>query len=216
VTNHDAVYPDCIILGGGLHARQLAQFYRDAGGRVVAIIGPPDFVDYFKDIEWLGEDDEIVTVAAKNPKLKFLLGVGSSGKSLARKNLISRLVQIGVLPQGFIHPSAIISPHCHIHPTAQIFPGAIVNHGVSIQENVLVNSGAIIEHDSVLGAATHVAPGAVLCGNVTIGAGCHVGAKSVILEGLSVGDETLIGAGSVVTKNIPANKVAFGVPALEK
>ncbi len=43
--------------------------------------------------------------------------------------------------------------------------------------------------------------------NVWIGAGC------IVLDGVTIGDNAVIGAGSVVAKSIPANSLAFGVPA---
>jgi acetyltransferase-like isoleucine patch superfamily enzyme len=43
--------------------------------------------------------------------------------------------------------------------------------------------------------------------NVWIGAGC------TILDGVKIGDGAVIGAGSVVVKDIPADHLAYGVPA---
>lgn len=47
---------------------------------------------------------------------------------------------------------------------------------------------------------------------VIIGNNVWIGGGTIILPGVEIGDNVVIGAGSVVTKNIPANKVAFGVP----
>ena len=46
-----------------------------------------------------------------------------------------------------------------------------------------------------------------------IGKGVSIGSSATILCGITIGENSIIGAGSVVTKNIPANKIAAGVPA---
>ena len=46
-----------------------------------------------------------------------------------------------------------------------------------------------------------------------IGKGVSIGSSATILCGITIGENSIIGAGSVVTKDIPANKIAAGVPA---
>ena len=48
---------------------------------------------------------------------------------------------------------------------------------------------------------------------VHIGRNCWLGAGVTVLPGVTIGDNSVIGAGSLVTKDIPANVVAYGVPA---
>ena len=43
--------------------------------------------------------------------------------------------------------------------------------------------------------------------------GASIGTGSVIMCGITIGENAIIGAGSVVTRDIPANSVAYGVPA---
>jgi acetyltransferase-like isoleucine patch superfamily enzyme len=43
--------------------------------------------------------------------------------------------------------------------------------------------------------------------------GASIGTSCTILCGVTVGENAIVGAGSVVTKDIPANSVAYGVPA---
>ena len=52
--------------------------------------------------------------------------------------------------------------------------------------------------------------------SVEIGDGAWIGAHVVILPGVKIGHGAVIGAGSVVTRDIPAQAIAFGVPAMVK
>jgi maltose O-acetyltransferase len=51
---------------------------------------------------------------------------------------------------------------------------------------------------------------------ITIGDGCWLGAGCLILGGVSIGPGAVIAAGAVVTKDVFANTLVAGVPAIEK
>lgn len=46
--------------------------------------------------------------------------------------------------------------------------------------------------------------------------GASIGANATILAGITIGENALIGAGSVVTKDVPANTLWYGNPAVQK
>jgi acetyltransferase-like isoleucine patch superfamily enzyme len=50
-------------------------------------------------------------------------------------------------------------------------------------------------------------------GPVTLKKNCKIGSHSVIMPGVTVGENSVVGAFSFINENIPANVVAFGVPA---
>jgi acetyltransferase-like isoleucine patch superfamily enzyme len=50
-------------------------------------------------------------------------------------------------------------------------------------------------------------------GKITLKKNCKIGSHSVIMPGVTVGENAIIGAFSFINKNIPANVVAFGIPA---
>ena len=54
----------------------------------------------------------------------------------------------------------------------------------------------------------------VKSGDVIIGNGVWIGANVLINPGVRIGDNAVIGANSVVTKNVQANSVVAGIPAV--
>lgn len=53
-------------------------------------------------------------------------------------------------------------------------------------------------------------------GKVTLKKNCRIGTHSVVMPGVTIGENSIIGAFSFVNEDIPANVVAFGVPAKVK
>ena len=51
---------------------------------------------------------------------------------------------------------------------------------------------------------------------IKVGDNCWFGGNVVVLAGVTIGPGCVIAAGSVVTKDIPANSVVAGVPAVVK
>lgn len=49
---------------------------------------------------------------------------------------------------------------------------------------------------------------------VTIGKNVWLGDSAIVCKGVTIGDNSIVGAGSVVTKDIPANVIAAGNPAV--
>lgn len=50
-------------------------------------------------------------------------------------------------------------------------------------------------------------------GKVVLKKNCKIGSHSVIMPGVIIGENSVIGACSFVNNDIPANVIAFGVPA---
>ena len=54
------------------------------------------------------------------------------------------------------------------------------------------------------------------CLPITIGDNCWLGGNVTVCPGVTIGDRCIIAAGSVVVKDIPADSMAAGVPAVVK
>jgi acetyltransferase-like isoleucine patch superfamily enzyme len=77
-------------------------------------------------------------------------------------------------------------------------------HTVTLEENVQIGSHCSIYSCSTIDDKS---------GPVTLKKNCRIGTHSVIMPGVTVGENTVIGAFSFVNTDIPADVVAYGVPA---
>ena len=77
-------------------------------------------------------------------------------------------------------------------------------YGVTIEDEVQIGS-----HCSIYSVSTiddKQAP-------VVLKKNCRIGSHSTVMPGVTIGENSVIGAHSFVNKDIPANSVAYGVPA---
>lgn len=80
-------------------------------------------------------------------------------------------------------------------------------YGVEIHKNVQIGSHCSIYSYSTIDNKK---------GKVIIKENARIGTHSTIMPGVTVGKNTIIGAHSYVNRDIPDNKVAFGIPAIIK
>lgn len=76
--------------------------------------------------------------------------------------------------------------------------GVKIGNKVEIGSHCSIYSVSTIDHKS---------------GQVVLGDGCMIGSHSTVMPGVTVGKNSIIGAHSFVNRDIPANSIAFGVPA---
>jgi acetyltransferase-like isoleucine patch superfamily enzyme len=77
-------------------------------------------------------------------------------------------------------------------------------YGVAIEDFVQIGSHCSIYSVSTIDDKS---------GEVRISRNARIGSHSVVMPGVTIGENAVIGAFSFVTMDIPANAVAFGVPA---
>ncbi|MEK7124529.1 MAG: acyltransferase [Patescibacteria group bacterium] len=78
------------------------------------------------------------------------------------------------------------------------------NYGVIIEDLVQVGSHCSIYSISTIDDKK---------GKVVLKKNCRIGTHSVVMPGVTIGENSIIGAFSFVNKSIPANVVAYGIPA---
>lgn len=99
--------------------------------------------------------------------------------------------------------------------------------GMNIDKTALVSLKAKLDKTNpagiFIGELTHVAFGAVILThdmvrslhtNTFIGKNCFIGANAILMPGVKIGDSSVVAAGAVVTKDVPANTIVAGNPAV--
>ncbi len=201
-----------ILIGGGEHARVVAEAVRSAGGaELLGFVDPEPCAETVRrlGLQRLGED----VVLDQFPGVLGVLAIAALANRELRPKLVQRLTPRLAGWATVVHRSAWVSPTAGIGGGTVVMAGAVVQSGARIGAHCVVNSGAVVEHDAVIGDFAHVASGAVVGGGARLGPGCHLGVGASVRDHVSVGADVVVGMGAVVVADIDAGRQVMGVPA---
>lgn len=124
--------------------------------------------------------------------------------------------QVVLLAASYVYRDTEITGPMTLGKRSFINRGGFVQGRVTIGTSVAIGPFVrLVTDNHHLGAPTRRA-GQVHSLPITIGNGVWIGASVTIIGGVTVGDGAVIAAGSVVTKDVPANTLVAGVPAVVK
>jgi len=169
------------------------------------------FIDDKSISEWVGFP-VFKTNLLKNEVQQPIFVHIAIGDNLVRERISKDLNGLSFL--SLIHPRATAYESARIGEGTLLAAGAIVGPDSSIGKHCIINHLAVVDHDCTVGDFCHIAPHASLGGAVRVGKGVLIGAGAIILPGIVIGDNAIVGAGAIVTKNIQANVMVVGNPAL--
>jgi sugar O-acyltransferase (sialic acid O-acetyltransferase NeuD family) len=199
----DAPTSRLIIVGGGGHARSVADVATRLGYELLAVIDPSNPVGW--EVPVIADLDKL---DARMRRAAFTVAIGSN---VVRGREFERLAELGLDLTSVTAKTATVGGE--LADGSQVLEHAHVGPGAHVGRGVIVNTAAVVEHDAVIGDYVHVAPGARLLGGARIGNNALIGGGAVVLPFVSVGRGAVVGAGSVVIQDVPPDAVVSGVPA---
>ena len=163
----------------------------------------------------------------------FLLGhteIGSDCVIGPSADLLDTAVGDGARVEHSVGRGAVVGEDVSVGPYSFLRPGTVLEAGAKVGaycelKNTKVGTGSKVPHLSYIGDA-EIGKGANLgAGTITanydgkdkhrtrIGDGVFTGINTNLIAPVEIGENAYLGAGSVVNKNIPAGKLAVGMPA---
>ena len=133
-------------------------------------------------------------------------------------------VWASVVESSVIEDGASVGPYSHLRPGSVVGAGAEVGNFAELK-NTRLGPGSKQHHmsylgDADLGTGVNVGAGTITANydgskkhRTTVGDGAFLGVDTMIIAPRDIGKGARTGAGAVVTKDVPAGKLAVGVPA---
>ena len=133
-------------------------------------------------------------------------------------------IRFSVVEQAIMEDDVDIGPFGHLRKGAHLAEGVHMGNFGEVKNSYL-GSGTKMGHFSYMGDITtgknvNIGAGTITCNydgknknKTNVGDNAFIGSDTMLVAPVNIGNNAKTGAGSVVTKDIPANSVAYGVPA---
>jgi len=140
---------------------------------------------------------------------RFIIGTGNVE---IKKKIVEKLKARSARFLTSIHPTAIVANTAKIGQGVIICPFVAVGDHAQLDDFVILNIYSSCGHDSKIGKYCILSPYAAVTGFSILEDEVFLGTHSTVIPGKKVGYRSKVSANSVVMRDVPSNKIVFGVP----
>lgn len=124
-----------------------------------------------------------------------------------------QIIRIGKENRKVVHcGGVVVSENAFVGDNTAVC-NALFEGQTYIGRNAMVDNLIHVAHNLYVGDNAVVTAGTILCGSSNLEEGAWIGVNSSVLNRVTIGSYSKVGIGSVVTRDIPADSLAYGVPA---
>lgn len=202
---------DITIIGAGGFGREVYLWVKDSFPKDQYTIkgflddNPRILNNYNMDIGIIGDLDGYEI----KKQDRFVFAIGDID---VKKHLVIKLKEKGAKFLTLIHPTAIVANTAKIGQGVIICPFVTVSDHAQLGDFVMMNIYSSCGHDVKVGDYCILSPYATLNGFVILEDEVFLGTHSTIIPYKKIGYKSKISANSVVMREVPPNKIVFGVP----
>ena len=133
------------------------------------------------------------------------------------RNLVLKAFGAKLHGVPFVHQKAKLQIPWNI----ELFDRAAIGDGAVLYSlgKITVMENAVVAQEAYICTGTHdfsQPHEPLVTSPILIGRGAFIGARAFVMPGVTIAESAIVGAMSVVTKNVPANSIWAGNPAIQK
>jgi len=206
-----------VIIGAGGHAKVVIEIINSIGDyEIIGVVAREDEEkDKIQEYK-VFKGDQYLDMFFKDGIKNAAIGIGGFRDNHLRKEMFTKVKQIGYKLPPLIHPSVIISSSVSIGAGSVVYPGVIINSEVEIGENSIIATGSSIDHETIIQDHVLISAGVTVGAYVTVEKEALLALGCKVVSGMTIGERVLIASGAVVVHNLSANDIVFGVPAKKR
>ncbi len=140
---------------------------------------------------------------------RFLIAIGDVD---VKERVVLTLRKRGAIFLNLIHPSAIVPNTATIGQGVIICPFVILSDNVHLSDFVMMHMYSSCGHDVKVGKYCIFSPYSIATGFSILADNVFLGTHATIIPGKKVGYRSKVSANSVVMRDVPPNRMVFGVP----